>query len=152
LVGAVLADLFRYLLLCVIFIGFGYVLGFRIQTGPLAAVGAVGLAVGFALCFCWVSVFVGLKARSAGAVQGVMFLLILPLSFGSNVFVPVATMPGWLQAFVNVNPVSRLVGTVRNLMLGGPVATDLLWTVTSMAALLLVFVPLALRAYGRKAA
>jgi oleandomycin transport system permease protein len=68
------------------------------------------------------------------------------------VFVPVATMPGWLQAFVNVNPVSRLVGTVRNLMLGGPVATDLLWTVTSMAALLLVFVPLALRAYGRKAA
>ena len=60
----------------------------------------------FALCFCWISVFVGMMVRTPGAVQGIMFLLVLPLSFGSNTFVPTATMPGWLQAFVNVNPMS----------------------------------------------
>ena len=60
--------------------------------------------------------------RTPGAVQGIMFLLIFPLTFGSNVFVPTDTMPGWLQAFVNVNPISHLVGAVRGLMIGGPVA------------------------------
>ena len=75
----------------------------------------------------------------------------LPLSFGSNTFVPTATMPGWLQAFVNVNPISHLVSTVRALMIGGPYATDLIWTLGWMAVLLIVFVPLALRAYRKRA-
>lgn len=150
LVGAVLADFFRYLVLCVIFVGFGYVLGFRVTTGPLAAIAAIAIAVAFALCFCWISVWVGLKARTAGSVQGIMFLLVLPLSFGSSTFVSPSTMPGWLQAFVKVNPISRLVGVVRALMVGGPVTTDLAWTAGWMAVLLAVFVPLALRAYRRR--
>ncbi|HVQ90247.1 MAG TPA: ABC transporter permease [Mycobacteriales bacterium] len=151
LVGAVLADLVRYLLLCVIFLGFGYVLGFRIGTNPLALLAAVAMSIAFALCFCWISVFVGMVSRTPGAVQGVMFMLVLPLSFGSNVFVPVATLPGWLQAFVKVNPISHLVGMVRGLMLGGPVARPLLWTVVWMVGLLVVFMPLATRAYRRRA-
>ena len=61
-------------------------------------------------------------ARTSGAVQGDRFLIVLPLSFGSNTFVPTDTMPGWLQAFVKVNPISHLVSTVRALMLGGPYA------------------------------
>ena len=61
-------------------------------------------------------------ARTPGAVQGIMFLIVLPLTFGSNMFVAAETMPGWLQAFVNVNPITHLVGTVRGLMVGGPVA------------------------------
>ncbi len=110
----------------------------------------MALAIGFALCFCWISVFVGMMARTSGAVQGIGFLLVLPLSFGSNTFVPTETMPGWLQAFVNVNPISHLVSTVRALMNGGAYGTDLIWTLGWMAVLLVVFVPLALWAYRRR--
>jgi oleandomycin transport system permease protein len=151
LVGAVLADFIRYLLLCVIFLGFGYVIGFRVMTNPLSAAAALGLAIAFALCFCWVSVFVGMKARTSGSVQGIMFLLVLPLSFASNTFVKVSTMPGWMQAFVKVNPISHLVATTRGLMLGGPIASNLAWTLGWMVALLVIFVPLALRGYNRRA-
>jgi oleandomycin transport system permease protein len=151
LVGAVLADFFRYLILCTIFLGFGYVIGFRIGTDPLSTAAAVVVSIAFALCFCWISIYVGMKVRTPGAVQGIMFLLVLPLSFGSNAFVATSTMPGWLQAFVKVNPISHLVGAVRGLMLGGPVASDLAWTFGWMATLLVVFVPLALRGYMRRA-
>jgi oleandomycin transport system permease protein len=151
LVGAVLADFFRYLILCVIYLAFGYVMGFRIATGPGETIAAIALALGFALSFCWISVWVGMKVRSPGAVQGVMFLLVLPLSFGSNTFVATSTMPGWLQAFVKVNPISHLVGAVRGLMLGGPLTSDVLWTMGWIVGLLAVFVPLALRAYNRRA-
>lgn len=89
-------------------------------------------------------------ARTSGSVQGIVFLLVLPLSFGSNTFVSVNTMPGWLQAFVKVNPISHLVSTVRGLMLGGPVASNLAWMLGWMAALLAIFVPLALRGYRRR--
>ncbi|MCW2525575.1 MAG: type transporter, partial [Pseudonocardiales bacterium] len=150
LVGAVLGDVVRYLVLCVVFAGFGTIMGFRVQTNWLAAVAAFGLSIAFALCFCWISVFIGMIARSSGSVQGIMFLIVLPLSFGSSTFVGVDTMPGWLQAFVKVNPISHLVGTVRSLMLGGPVASHLAWTLVWMAGLLVVFVPLALRGYRRR--
>jgi oleandomycin transport system permease protein len=150
LVGAVFAEFFRYLLLCVIMVGFGYIMGFRIATSPLALLAAIGIAICFALSFAWVSVWVGMKVRNPGAVQGVMFLLVLPLSFGSNTFVRTATMPGWLQAFVNVNPISHLVSAVRGLMLGGPVAVPIGWTFAWIAGLLVVFFPLALRAYIRR--
>jgi oleandomycin transport system permease protein len=151
LVGAVLADFARYLILCVIYLGFGYAMGFRIHTDPLSLLGAVILAIGFALCFCWVSLWVGLKARSPGSVQGVMFLLIFPLSFGSSSFVRPDTMPGWLQGWNKVNPITRLVDSMRGLMVGGPVRDNLLLSFGWMAVLLAVFVPLALRAYKVRA-
>jgi oleandomycin transport system permease protein len=151
LVGAVLADFIRYLILCVIYLGFGYAMGFRIHTNAVALLGAIVLAIAFALCFCWVSLWVGLKVRSAGSVQGVMFLLIFPLAFGSSSYVSPKTMPGWLQDWNRVNPITRLVDAMRGLMLGGPVQTNLLLTFAWMAGLLAVFVPLALRAYKRRA-
>ncbi|GAA3579754.1 ABC transporter permease [Microlunatus spumicola] len=151
LVGAVLADLARYVVLCVVTLGAGTLMGFRVQTDALHALAAVLLAVAFALCFCWISVFVGMVARTSGAVQGIGFLLVLPLSFGSNTFVATDTMPGWLQAFAGVNPISHLVSTVRALMTGGAYGQDLVWTLGWMALLLVVFVPLALRAYARRA-
>ena len=151
LVGTVAADVVRYLILCVVTLGFGYIIGFRIETNALAATAAVGLSIAFALCFCWISVWVGMKARTPGAVQGVMFLIVLPLSFASNTFVNPATMPGWLQTFAEANPISQLVATVRGLMIGGPVASHLWWTLLWMAGLLIVFVPLAMRAYRKRA-
>ena len=151
LVGAVAADIVRYLTVCVFMLGFGTIMGFRVETGFLPAVAAVTLSIAYGLCFCWISVFVGMMVRTSGAVQGVMFLLIFPLSFGSNVFVQTKTLPGWLQAFVHVNPITPLVSTIRGLLVGGPVANHLLVTLAWMAGLLVVFVPLALRAYARRA-
>jgi oleandomycin transport system permease protein len=151
LVGAVLADVVRYLILFAVIMGAAYVMGFRVQTGLVPTLAALGVSMLFALSFCWISVFVGLLVRTPGAVQGLMFLLVMPLSFGSNVFVDTTTMPGWLQSFVHVNPITHLVGVVRGLMLGGPVAGDLAWTGGWIAVFLAVFVPLALRAYNRRA-
>jgi oleandomycin transport system permease protein len=151
LIGGVLADIARYLILFVMLFGFGSLLGFRVHTGVMPLFAALALSIGFGLCFCWISVFVGMIARTAGAVQGIMFLIVLPLSFGSNVFVATSTLPGWLQAFVRVNPFSHLVSAVRGLTIGGPVATDLAWTFAWMVGLLVVFVPLALSGYRRRA-
>ena len=150
LVGAVMADIVRYLIVFAVTLGFGSLIGFRIGTSWLAVAAALGVALGFALCFCWISVWVGMIARTPGAVQGIMFLLVLPLSFGSNTFVSADTMPGWLQAFVDVNPITQLVTTTRGLMVGGPVTHSLLLTLAWMAGLLVVFVPLAMRAYRRR--
>ncbi|GIE75215.1 transport permease protein [Actinoplanes philippinensis] len=151
LVGAVLADVVRYLSVCVVLLLFGSIMGFRVETGFLPAVAAVALSIGFGLCFCWISVWVGMMVRTSGAVQGVMFLLVLPLTFGSPVFVATDTLPGWLQAFVSVNPITPLVKTIRGLLIGGPVAGPLTTTLMFMAGLLVIFVPLALRAYSRRA-
>jgi len=151
LVGAVIADIGRYFILCFVTLGFGMIMGFRIETNALAAAAGIGISIAFALCFCWISVFVGMKVRTSGAVQGIMFLIVLPLSFASNTFVDPATMPDWLQTFVKINPISQLVTTMRGLMIGGPVAESLMWTLVWMAILLIVFVPLALRAYRKRA-
>jgi oleandomycin transport system permease protein len=150
LVGAVLADMARYVVLCVVMIGFGYVLGFRATTSAPEVLLACMLAVAFALCMCWGSVFVGMKARTPGAVQGLMFLIVLPLSFGSSAFVSPDSMPGWLQTFTDVNPLTHLVGAERALLLGDPMGSHLAWTFAWMAILLVAFVPLALRAYRRR--
>jgi oleandomycin transport system permease protein len=151
LVGAVMADVVRYVLICTITLGFGYVLGFRATTSVPEVLAACLLAVGFALCLCWAAVLVGMIARTPGAVQGIMMLVLFPLTFGASTFAPTSTMPGWLQSFTKFNPLTHLVGAVRGLMLGGPVQSDVLWTLASMAGLLALFVPLALRAYRRRA-
>ncbi|MGI8882154.1 MAG: ABC transporter permease [Jatrophihabitans sp.] len=150
LVGAVLADVVRYVIATFVTVGFGYVLGFRVHTNPLAAFAGCVLAIGFALCLCWVSVAIGLYARDAGAVQGILVVAMFPLTFGSNVFVQASTLPGWLQVFVNVNPVSKLTSAVRGLMVSGPVRGPALWSLLWMAILLAVFFPLAMRAYRRR--
>jgi oleandomycin transport system permease protein len=151
LVGAELADLLRYLMLTVCLLGAGYAIGFRIQTDPLRTLAAIVIAIGFALCLGWFSVFIGMIARTPGSVQGILFLTMFPLTFGSNAFVQTSTMPGWLQAFVRVNPVTHVTATIRGLLVGGPVAQHLLFTVLWGLGLLAVFFPLAVRAYRRKA-
>jgi oleandomycin transport system permease protein len=151
LVGSVLADILRYGLLCVVTVGFGYVLGFRAGTSVPEVIAACALGIAFALCLCWVSVYIGMIARTPGAVQGILMLVLFPLTFAASTFVPASTLPGWLEAVTKVNPLTHLVEALRGLMLGGPVANDVLWTLGWMGALLALFVPLALRAYGRRA-
>jgi oleandomycin transport system permease protein len=129
----------------------GMVMGFRVHTNPFDVLAGCLLAVAFALSLSWVSVFIGMIARTPGSVQGIMILIILPLSFGSNTFVRSSTLPGWMQGFVKVNPITQLASAVRALFNGGPVSDHLLWTCVWMAGLVVVFMPLAMRAYRRKA-
>ena len=150
LVGAVLGDVVRYSIAIVVTLGFGMALGFRVGTDPLQAFAACLLVLGFALCLCWVFIFIGMLVRESGAVQGLGFLVLFPLTFGSTTFVKADTMPGWLQAWVRVNPVTHLNEAVRSLMTGGPVAGPLAWSVGWAMVFLVVFAPLAVRAYRRK--
>ena len=151
LIGAVAADVARYAIVAFVTLGMGLVMGFRIHTNPLAALAGCLLAVAFALSLSWVSVYIGMLVRTPGAVQGLMILIVLPLSFGSNTFVSSATLPGWMQGFVKVNPITQLASAVRGLYTGGPVADHVLWTCVWMIGLVVVFMPLAMRAYRRKA-
>ena len=151
LTGAVLGDTVRYVVSLVVLIGIGSALGFRVHTDPAAAVLAVLLMIAAGLCLCWIGVFIAMIMRNAQATQGVMVALMMPLTFGSNVFVPSGTMPGWLQAWTRISPVSQLADTTRGLMLGGPVAGPLLAGLAWLAGIVVVFFPLAMRGYNRRA-
>jgi oleandomycin transport system permease protein len=150
LTGHLLGDLVRYTLSLVLVFGFGAALGFRTHGTPLAVLAGCGLIMLFAFAVCWMAALVGLLAKSPGSVQGLAFLLIFPLTFASNVFVPTADLPGWLQAWVRLNPVTQVSNAARGLLLDQPlghaVTASLLWT----AGVLVVFAPLAVRAYRRQ--
>lgn len=151
LVGKVLADVVRYVLLFTVTLGFGYVIGFRVQTGVLEVLAAAALVIGFALCLCWVAVWIGMLVRTPDAVQGITMLVLFPLTFASTTFVRADTLPNGLRQVVEINPLTHLVDSLRALLLGDPAGNHILWTLVSMAAILAIFVPLALRAYAKRA-
>jgi oleandomycin transport system permease protein len=150
LAGAILGDLLRYLISILVTLGFGYVLGFRIHTNVAAAVAGCLVLMAFAFAMCWLSAMLGVLMKSAQGVQLWGSLFMFPLVFGSDILTPTATMPGWLQAFVKVNPVTYLSDVERALLVGGPAATaverSLLWA----AGIFVVFAPIAVAAYRRR--
>jgi oleandomycin transport system permease protein len=151
LIGSVVGDLIRYVVALAVLFGIAYLMGFRVQTGPLAALAAAALAVGFSFCLSWITVLVGVLIREPVVVQSVAFLGIFPLAFGTNMVAPTETMPGWLQAWIDVNPVTHAVAATRGLLLGGPVAGPATNTLLWSAALLVVLAPLAVGVYRRRA-
>ncbi len=150
LIGAVLADIVRYLVCITVLMVVATIMGYRIQTGPAEFALAVVLAIAFALSFCWASVFVGMLVKSPGAVQGLMFVVLMPLTFGSNVFVQTGTMPGWLKTWADISPVTQMSDVLRGLMNGGAVAAPLTGALIWMAAAIAVFFPLATWAYRKR--
>jgi oleandomycin transport system permease protein len=148
--GAVLGDMVRYMISVAITLGFGMILGFRIGTNPVSAAAGCLLLLFFALCMCWVSALIGMLVKTPQGVQMYGFLAMFPLVFGSNLLVPQTTMPGWLQAFVNVNPITDLTNAERGLFTGAPVATPALHSVLWAVGIFVVFAPLAVRAYRRR--
>ena len=151
LLGAVLGDTIRFCVVMAVLTGFGSVLGFRFHTSPLSIIAAYALAYVFYLAMCWVSVLVGLVAPSPETVQGISFIWTMPLVFGSSVLLSnTSTMPGWLQAWVKVNPVTHLADSVRALTIGGPVGTHVLYTLAWAAGIVIVTFPLAMRMYRRR--
>lgn len=150
LLGAVLGDTIRLVVAMVVLVAFASILGFRVHTNPGFALLAVVLMVVAGLAMCWIGVFVAMLVKSPQAMQGVMIAFMMPLTFGSNVFVPSSTMPGWLRAWTSISPVSKLVDTGRGLMLGGPIAAPLLSAAVWLIAVVAVFFPLAMWRYRRR--
>ncbi|RAG81873.1 ABC transporter permease [Streptacidiphilus pinicola] len=151
LAGRVAADLLKQVWSMALMLGLGLALGFRPGAGVLGVLGATLLMVVFALAMSWLSVLIGMLASSPEKVQMMAFVVMFPLTFSSSAFVSPATMPGWMQAWVKVNPVTALVDAMRALLNGGPLAASLTHSLLWAAALAAVFFPLALRAYQGRA-
>ncbi|MFP3989530.1 ABC transporter permease [Streptomyces sp. E11-3] len=150
LVGALLADLGRYAITATMIVGLGTVLGFRPDAGLPGVLAGVGLVLVFAWSLSWVWTTLGLLARSPESVMFLGILVTFPLSFVSNVFVDPATLPGWLEAFVDINPLTHLVTAVRGLMHGDAAAVEIGWVLMICAVLVAVFGPLTMRLYRRE--
>ena len=149
LAGRTNADTVRNAFVTLLMVAVGYLVGFRFRAGVLPALAAVALVVLFGLAFSWVSALIGLAIKDVESVQTFSFLWTLPLTFASSAFVPIASMPGWLQAFARVNPISIVVDATRALSTGGATSTRLIQSVLWIAAILAVFIPLAVRKYRR---
>ena len=139
LVGMLLGDAVRFTISAVITVCLGLLLGFRPGGGVVGVVLGVLLLLVFAFALGWIWTFLSLVLRTSGSVMGVSMLVITPITFGSNIFVDPATMPGWLQSFVEVNPVSHLVTAVRALMAGADPGAELVLTLVWAAGLVAVF-------------
>jgi ABC transporter DrrB family efflux protein len=149
LAGRLTADTIRMTVTILIVLGVGYAVGFRFQNGFGPAVGMVVLSIVFGMAICCIAAFTGLAIGDEESVQAFGLIWLFPLTFLSSAFVPIDTMPGWLQAFANNQPVTYVVDTMRALALGGPVAANLWKSIAWLAGIFIVFAPLAVRAYRR---
>jgi ABC transporter DrrB family efflux protein len=149
LMGRLAADGVRMLITLLVIVAVGYAVGFRFHGGAVDAVGMVVLAEAFGLSLCVVSMFIGLALRQEEAVQAFGLIWLFPLTFVSSAFVPVRTMPGWLQAFADNQPISHVINALRALALGTPIGDNLWISVLWLLAIVAVFMPLAVRAYKR---
>jgi ABC transporter DrrB family efflux protein len=148
LVGRTAADLVRNVLIIMLMIVVGYIVGFRFEGGLGGALGCIAVVALFGLALSWIFAFVALTVRGAEAVQSAGFVVTFPLVFASSIFVPLATLPGWLEAIAEVSPVTLTADAARSLALTGTPASlggALAWTF----GLLAVFVPLCVWRYRR---
>lgn len=150
LAGPMIADLIRYGIASVLTVVTGLIIGYRPGGGVLGCIGGVALTVIAGWSLAWIFTWLGTMARSAQSVQGISMMIMFPLTFLSNAFVPAKTLPGWLEAFVKVNPVSHVVSAVRDLFNDGAVTAEVGWAVVGCAVVVVVFAPLAVRSYSRK--
>jgi ABC transporter DrrB family efflux protein len=150
LAGRTLSDTVRNGFVVILMLIVGYLVGFRIHTTLPAALAGFVLALLFGLCFSWISAYIGLAVRDVESTQAASFVWLFPLVFASTAFVPLAALPGWLQGWAKVNPVSVTVDSLRGLLEGWPshtyhLATTIAWAV----GILVVFVPLSVSRYRR---
>ena len=150
LFGRTAADLVMNVLTLVVMAAVGVAVGFRPSEPAWRLALAFLLVLGFSYVFSWISAWVGLSVKNPETAQSAGFIWVFPLTFASSAFVPIETMPGPVRAFAEVNPMSLAVDAVRGLTIGFPApATPALQTLAWLAGLLLVFVPLAVRAFRR---
>lgn len=150
MVGYLLGDLLRYLIASLVILGVGLIMGFRPAGGFGGVAAAILLLLGFSFAFSWIWTMFGLLLRSEKSVMGVSMMVLFPLTFLSNVYVNPETMPGWLQAFVDVNPVTHVVAAVRSMMDGNWDGGEITWVLVAGAVILAIFGTLTMRLYNRK--
>jgi ABC-2 type transport system permease protein len=150
LAGPAIADLLRYATAATLTILTGIAMGYRPGGGFLGVFAGWLLTIVAGWSLAWIFTWLGTVARSAQAVQGISMMIMFPLTFLSNAFVLPATMPGWLQAFVKVNPISHVVTAVRDLINDGQVTGEVGWALLGCAIIVAVFLPLSVRSYSRK--
>jgi ABC transporter DrrB family efflux protein len=149
LIGRTVADLVRNVLIIGLMTLVGYLIGFRFQAGPLNALACVAVVSAFGLALSWIFAFVALTVRGAEAAQSAGFVVIFPLVFASSVFVPVSTMPDWLQAFAEASPVTLTTDAARTYALEGGVPDSLAGAAAWIIGLLAIFIPLCVWRYRR---
>ncbi len=150
LAGPAIADLLRYGVAATLTILVGVAMGYRPGGGLGGVLAGWALTVATGWSLAWVFTWLGTIARSAQAVQGISMMFMFPLTFLSNAFVPTHTMPGWLQTFVKINPVSQVIYACRDLMNDGRFTAHVGWAVVGCAGIVAVFAPLTVRSYARK--
>ena len=150
LVGALLGDLVRYSIGSAIVITLGLVLGFRPEGGAVGVVLSVALLLVFSFCLSWLWTMLSLILRTPNSVAGVSMMVMFPLTFVSNIFVDPKTMPGWMQAVVEVNPITHLATAVRGLMDGSVPAGEIGWVLVSSVLLVAGFGPITMVLYRNK--
>ncbi|HVX46320.1 MAG TPA: ABC transporter permease [Mycobacteriales bacterium] len=150
LAGPMVADLFRYLIAAGLTFVTGIAIGYRPDGGVLGVLAAVVLSIFTGWAMAWIFTWVGTIAKSARSVQGISMMILFPLTFLSNAFVPAKTLPGWLQAFVNVNPVSHLVSATRDLANRSALTAEVGWTLLAGLVVIAIFAPLAVAGYKRQ--
>jgi ABC-2 type transport system permease protein len=148
--GALVGDLFRYSVAALLIIVLGVILGFRPAAGALGVLLAFGLVLVFAFAISWIWIIFGMKVKSPESVMTTSFVFLMPLTFASNIFVDLKTMPAWLQAVVRHNPVTHLTDASRGLMHGNDVTADIVWVLLASAVIVAITAPVAMRMYHRE--
>ncbi|MGW0807149.1 ABC transporter permease [Nonomuraea sp. NPDC002799] len=149
LAGPMVADLLRYTIAATLTFGMGLVMGYRPGGGAGGVLAAILLSIITGWSLAWVFTWVGTIARSAQAVQGISMMIMFPLTFLSNAFVPIETLPSWLAAFVRINPVSHLVTAARDLANNATVSGEVAWTLLACVIVIAIFAPLSVSSYKR---
>jgi ABC-2 type transport system permease protein len=150
LFGALAGDVFRYSVASVLIIVMGLILGFRPQGGVVGVLLATALVLTFGFALSWLWIIVGMLVRTPESVMTTSFIFLMPLTFASDIFVDLSTMPGWLQTIVGRNPVTYLANASRNLMHGQDALADVGWVLAASAGIVLVASPIAMRLYRKE--
>lgn len=150
LIGSLLVDVIRYSMASVIMICLGFVLGFRPEGGMMGILGAIGLILVFSFSLSWIWTVFGLIVRSEKALMMISFMVLMPLTFVSNVFVDPRTLPTWLHGFVEVNPISILATAVRGAMHGTATMQQVVWVFIVSLIMTAVFAPITIYLYRNK--
>ncbi|THA77863.1 ABC transporter permease [Streptomyces sp. A0592] len=150
LLAKIVVELGRMMVAIAILLGVGFMLGLSIKSSVLDLLLAIGLSAVFGSALMWIFILLGLTMKTAQAVQGMAMLVLMPLQFGSSIFAPPSTMPGWLQSFTDYNPLSNLADAARALINGTPVGDSVWMTLAWSLAITAVTMPLAVRKFRQK--
>jgi ABC-2 type transport system permease protein len=148
--GALAGDVFRYTVAAVLIMIVGFAMGFRPAGGAIGVVLALGLVLIFCFALSWLWIIVGMLVQTPESVMTTSFVFLMPLTFASNIFVELSTMPPWLQAVVGRNPVTHLANASRGLMNGTNATRDIIWVLGASAAIVLVSAPIAMKLYRKE--